>query len=576
MRFTGLICLVLLPLLAACAPVEYGDLADPGIDVSAGTGEVRASYNDNGITAVFPALEGARSYGYSFSGEKPIAGSVVFDDGYYRMSLPKPDYTADEYSFELYASESRNPSEEADPGWVRFASVTASYAPVDIDAVVPEGYVSARLEDSVTIAFINQPGDMEYKAVLPDGKEIESGEDTITITGLSASSHYDIEIYQRYSGTEIYGRNPGVVSVEAYDPEEVLCIAVDGKAITVSALPSASGRLSIVNDGTGAVLVSAETSGSSHTFRESDITLFDTGIFHAVFEYDGKSVSSGNIPYTAELNVSSYDVMRQHFAAAIPAPEGIDTGVFSAVITGVPSAQCDAVWVDGNAIVTISGLSSLTSYEGSINAGTESYPLSFTTEGFEGSYRFLNESVTDESKYMREYAVDVKIAESGSASRYWFYASSDDPHSEELGYSPRISPLIDPSLEDVPEGAIDYNGNAYYQQAYRWNNTKWNSSNATLNTWRVMKYTASGDSYESIASSNASMFNLTVDAETTSRFILEEDKEGNATLIFFNKITGGAFNSIANNMIRKNPDPNTARFEDDAPFTFELKLEESV
>ncbi len=579
MHIKGFICLLLISLIAACTPIEYADLADPGIDVSVDEGDIRATYNEKGITAVFPALTGARSYGYSFEGNDPIAGSVVFDEGFYRMSIPKPDYSADEYAVRLYASGSRNPSEAGDAGWVEFAAVNAPYAPVDIDAVVPEGYVSERREDSAVIAFLNQPGDMEYKAVLPGGEEFVSSDETITISGLSASSSYDVEIYQRYKGTGIYGKHSGLVSISAYDPDEILGIAVNGKAITVSSLPSASGTLSIVNDVTGAVLVSAETAGSgSHTFSEDDISLFDTGLFHASFKGNGVEKESGSIPYTAGIDVISYDVMRQHYEAMIPAPEGIDTDVFSAVITGVPSAECNAEWVDGNVVLTISGLSSLTSYEGSINAGSESYPLSFTTEGFEGRYRFFDEDVTNdnEKKFMKEFVVDVESADNGSTSRYWFYASAEDPHPAEGSSRPRISPLIDPSLEASPSGVIDYNGNNYYQKAYRWNNTKWNASGAEVLSWQVERYTPSGDSYESLASSTASMFMMTVTAETTSRFILEEDSDGNASLIFFNKITSDGIASVGNSSIRQNMNPDTDRFGSNAPFTFILDLEETV
>ena len=578
MRIAGFITLLLASLITACAPVAYSDLSDPGISVpEAGAEIINASYNENNVIAVFPAITGARSYGYSFDNSNILAGNTEFSDGIYTMSFPKPAGFSESDSFSLYASPSRNPS-DGNPGWVWFADVTgAGYEAVDINSVAPEGYVSERTENSVTIAFVNQPGEMEYKAVVPGVGEVEGSGSEITITGLSTDASYSIAIYHRYKGHGEYGDKSSVITVGSYDSDEVLRISSSRKAITVSQLPAVAGELSIVNDATGAVLVSATTEGeNSHTFTEEDITLFDTGIFHAVFRSNGSEVVSGNIPYTAELTVESYDVMRQHYVAYIPAPEGIDTTVFSIALAGVPTAECNVEWIDGNAVVTVSGLSSLTAYTGSITSGDETYPLSFTTEGFAGRYRFLDG--TAEGKYeVGEFVVDVEKAAEGSSTRYYFYASSEDPHSTADQGRLRISPLIDSSLEEVPEGDIDYNGSEYYQKAYRWNNTKWNAADgAEVKSWLIKSYSPSGDSYVSIVSSTASMFGLTTSAETTTRFMLEEDEDGNASLIFFNKITGGAFASVGNNMIRKNPNPDTARFGEDAPFTFELGLEETV
>ena len=95
-------------------------------------------------------------------------------------------------------------------------------------------------------------------------------------------------------------------------------------------------------------------------------------------------------------------------------------------------------------------------------------------------------------------------------------------------------------------------------------------------SWQLVRYTPSGDSYESLVSSTASMFMMTVNAETSSRFILEEDSDGNASLIFFNKITSDGIASVGNSSIRQNMNPDTDRFGSNAPFTFILDLEETV
>ena len=364
-------------------------------------------------------------------------------------------------------------------------------------------------------------------------------------------------------------------------------LRISGSSLSVSDIPAGYDKLEIVNEETGGILASALINGrTSWTFNLSDYSGFDSGIFYAAATGENGRIISQNVAFTVpldELDVSAPVVMRQHYKITLPVADGVSASLFTLDLINVPTAQLELRPTgNGNeAELIITGLSSDTAYMGGrIIAGETEIPVeAFTTEDFIGTYIYES-PVKDPGKgFMDKFVVDVKFAKEtnpDSLSKYYFFASPDDPFNTTHSTTIRMSPLID---GEVPYGErIDYtDGNKPYQVAYRWNNNKWNFNEfAEVYNWAVLSYEASSDSYTAEAVSKGGIPGLTTDAITTSSYNLVEDVSGNAYLVFFNKITGGdSMASIGNSYIRKNIEPDEELFgKDNAAYTFVLAMEE--
>ena len=334
------------------------------------------------------------------------------------------------------------------------------------------------------------------------------------------------------------------------------------------------------------VLASYDLDGDlSHTFRISDYSGFDSGVFYAVATgSDGRAISK-NISFTVpldELDVSDPVIMRQHYKITLPVADGVSESLFTLDLINVPTAKL-SLRPTGNGHETeliISDLSSDTSYMGGrIIAGNTEIPIeAFTTEDFSGTYAYRCSVDNPGKSNMDAFIVDVKFAKESnpdSLYKYYFFASPDDPFNTDRSTKIRMSPLLD---GEVPFGErIDYeDGDTSYQVSYRWNNKKWNFNEfATVYNWTVVSYDASADSYTSEAISKGGLSSaLSTDATTTSSYNLIEDEDGNAYLVFFNKITStDSLSQVGNSYIRKNLDADSELFGENAPYTFVLSLE---
>ena len=586
--------LVLSVLLFSCSPVRYGELETPEIVADPESFALEASWNEGGITATFNAIDEARSYGYTFDDdENPITGRVTFHEGgIYSMSIPFPERERNEYEITIWASKSLDPSSVDNPEWMQIATQTAEYGRVDINSIEPDAYIVERGEDYVDIAVINVPLSdrlnykMLYKVITADGEEKTFETDKFPVENIPAEET-EITLYHAYSDEGIFGEDPQVIRIEPYNNEAVVMdISISGSSISVSNIPSGYDKLEIINSETDGVLASFDLDGDlSHTFRISDYSGFDSGIFYAVATgSDGRAISK-NISFTVpldELDVSDPVIMRQHYKITLPVADGVSESLFTLDLINVPTAKL-SLRPTGNGHETeliISDLSSDTSYMGGrIIAGNTEIPIeAFTTEDFSGTYAYRCSVDNPGKGYMDAFIVDVKFAKDSnpdSLYKYYFFASPDDPFNTDRSTKIRMSPLLD---GEVPFGErIDYaDGNTAYQVSYRWNNKKWNFNElATVYNWTVISYDASADSYTSEAISKGGLSSaLSTDATTTSSYNLIEDEDGNAYLVFFNKITStDSLSQVGNSYIRKNLDADSELFGENAPYTFVLSLE---
>ena len=586
--------LVLSVLLFSCSPVRYGELETPEIVADPESFALEASWNEGGITATFNAIDEARSYGYTFDDdENPITGRVTFHEGgIYSMSIPFPERERNEYEITIWASKSLDPSSVDNPEWMQIATQTAEYGRVDINSIEPDAYIVERGEDYVDIAVINAPLSdrlnykMLYKVVTADGEEETFDTSEFRVKDISAGKT-EITLYHAYSDEDVFGEDPQVIRIEPYNNEAVVMdISISESSISVSKIPSGYDKLEIINSETDGVLASFDLDGDlSHTFRISDYSGFDSGVFYAVATgSDGRAISK-NISFTVpldELDVSDPVIMRQHYKITLPVADGVSESLFTLDLINVPTAKL-SLRPTGNGHETeliISDLSSDTSYMGGrIIAGNTEIPIeAFTTEDFSGTYAYRCSVDNPGKSYMDAFIVDVKFAKESnpdSLYKYYFFASPDDPFNTDRSTKIRMSPLLD---GEVPFGErIDYaDGNTAYQVSYRWNNKKWNFNElATVYNWTVISYDASADSYTSEAISKGGLSSaLSTDATTTSSYNLIEDEDGNAYLVFFNKITStDSLSQVGNSYIRKNLDADSGLFGENAPYTFVLSLE---
>ena len=586
--------LVLSVLLFSCSPVRYGELETPEIVADPESFALEASWNESGITATFNAIDEARSYGYTFDDdENPITGRVTFHEGgIYSMSIPFPERERNEYEITIWASKSLDPSSVDNPEWIQISTQTAEYGRVDINSIEPDAYIVERGEDYVDIAVINAPLSdrlnykMLYKVVTANGKEKTFETDKFPVENIPAGET-EITLYHAYSDEGIFGEDPQVIRIEPYNNEAVVMdISISGSSISVSKIPSGYDKLEIINSETDGVLASYDLVGrTSHTFSVSDYSGFDSGVFYAVATgSDGRAISQ-NISFTVpldELDVSDPVIMRQHYKITLPVADGVSESLFTLDLINVPTAKL-SLRPTGNGHETeliISDLSSDTSYMGGrIIAGNTEIPIeAFTTEDFSGTYAYRCSVDNPGKSNMDAFIVDVKFAKESnpdSLYKYYFFASPDDPFNTDRSTKIRMSPLLD---GEVPFGErIDYaDGNTAYQVSYRWNNKKWNfNERATVYNWTVVSYDASADSYTSEAISKGGLSSaLSTDATTTSSYNLIEDEDGNAYLVFFNKITStDSLSQVGNSYIRKNLDADSELFGENAPYTFVLSLE---
>ena len=540
--------------LFSCSPVEFENIEKEEIGIAPDSSAVSSATNDGrSMHIVFHPVEGARSYALSVRGSDPAGIQPELKGGIYEVDIQIPQSRASEESVEcvLYASASL--LSDDDISWSEIQRFKAVYERTPIDSVAPEYRIISREKDSVSIEIVNAPeAGMEYLASFPDGRSEEYHTERISISGLEPDKSYTVTLSHRYQDGS-WGTLTSTIEIGTYEGEALLDIRAEGKDIVVSNIPEGTERIELLKAGSGRIAASALLDGrtSSHTFRaEEAFPVFDAGEFRARAIGGGSTVISGNtISYVSPIPSDAVRrTGRQHYSISFTIAEDADFTVSSSIGTVETS-------IDGNtARIVLKGFESLRDYNGrlDISSGnaTSSTELSFRTASFAGSYSYRDPGASG-NKDMKEFSVSVVENETaGSVYKYHIYSDEGESH--------RIMPLIDPAVDgDIP-GTIPYEGGNPYQEAYAWNNSKWNSSNATVNNWSIKDSTVQEDSFSTVVTSNATMKlpiigPIKTDAETTTEFVFTEDEEFNVHLAFFNKITGGGTGAtVGNSYLRKN------------------------
>lgn len=205
---------------------------------------------------------------------------------------------------------------------------------------------------------------------------------------------------------------------------------------------------------------------------------------------------------------------------------------------------------NGLAIITVTGLESLSSYNLSLCYEGEAVieGIEIDTASFEGKYSWTAADGSESDAFV----LDV-VASGSNDYRYYIYLDPEDSAFPE-GYGKneiRIAPLVaagEPSLDDTKYRNAP--------ESYKWTNSKWNTGSMTPSRIDYVKpiETETKDEIRTLVASVALGFT----AEADVRYVLHE-VDGNLYLSFYNKMSP----KIANNFIKKNPSPGIRPFEID-------------
>ena len=575
-------------LFTSCEPVKYKDLSNSVLDTS-GT-EIKSASNDGStIRVTFKGIPTVHSYGYQLNGTAGDNGirkaDTEFSDGFYTMKIPVKaleqvvtldladgDSADEKYDISIYASrESGNASD-----WTFVTIVSVPKERPNLDVIPPSGYLYSREIDSAIIQLtdISVPEDVEYGYSLDAEQNIQPVDrdenNRIMISGIESSRDYDITVYHRYSGDSNWGKATFSIQSGTYDssiPFDII-LSAGNSGIAASSIPDEADRIVLVNTTLGRERYEKAGAEDTYVFSFSE---FDTGIFQ-VKAYDGDDIVavSNYIEYTTPIHLKNTEEGRQHFWAEIDIAPGFDdpASLFDITLDGFNSEDMKTkveLKPKGNKVeLTISGLASNSSYTGYIRSGNKSSAhLAINTKDFTGTYIFIDEDVADRKefdKYMYKFAVEVKLASDvnpNSDCMYYFYVSKEDPNCAEGDEKLILCPLVDDTYKD-------YN---LSEKAYDWNNNKFNTTGISVKSFDISKWTNENDFYKTDVSS---LNGLVI---TTTRFVLEEDKESRELqLEFFNMITGGMLGTSMNSALRQNHTAMNSP-DEEAPFTFILEYE---
>lgn len=594
---------IMLILLSSCDPVSYPTLPEQQMDTSSESTAMPESKDS--IYVAFKPVLGAVRYGYTLveaSEEAAIADTAIdwnttvkYDKAtgfaYLVVKGTTVGYT---YNISVFAE---NKDKAVSP-ITTLENYTVSA--VDISTEEPSAYIASISDNSVEIAFENEvsAGNMDYKVIYTDadGVKQEKYFDTVPFTIENFVSG-DITIYQKYKAQEEFGSSAvaRTLTVKAETIPTKLSLTFSGSSFNVSDIPEDTDTINIlkVEGNNETVVLSGNNSGTIET------EAFNYGVFKAsAIDSEGNTIAVSN-PIKAVFQIKNIETTprQQSIVLSFPIAEGINLED-TVVRTNINGAKATITQEDNTAYITITGLTSRQSYEGyasfKILGETITIPLDFKTTSFAGTYEWKPSNPKTGNQYASNFTVIVEDNNNERSDyKYYIYVDQKLDKIPEGRY--RIMPLIDFKVDsDIPtsqQTLIAYptyildssSDNAIinelsYIKAYVWNNYKWNyalsnkffSKMATPTDWRISSATQekSSDIFKTEVLSVTSSGN----AYTTTSFEFIE-KDGSATVVFFNKITRGDNGpndivvTFGNNFLRKNPDAPTSG---DAPYTFTL------
>ncbi len=593
--------LITLLLISAisCSPMYYKDLGtEPSSSLSFDRDEYMLSAEDSGenIEVRFEAISNARSYGYGTSIRNVVKladGEMSFSNGIYSVSIPKTSAAlkgisssgsalskeAGKLSIIVFASTHDNPEND----WIIVKSVA-------VDLVLegpPSLSYSNRMEDSVVLEDKSNAEDITYSVTTSDGLTVEFDSDQLpyTLSGIGGDA-LTLTVSHKYTGTDEFAEEKQSIEIPAYDirQSEIHYTVEEDGSVTVSNLPAGEYKhigLYRVNASGQAQEISVlpyNGEGGEATFPSDT---FGTGFYASsvkVIVYnetaDDESAKLSEVfSYERDIEKLNERVGRQSYSVEIPVSSELNISSDNVKLSGVSGAS---VSVSDNMIrISASKLISLSDYTLTLQIDVPDYgpvtkTIGFTTRSFAGEYIWKASA----SGGAEQFAVIVEQAPEGSKGNYYVYTSPNDIAFSSGGYQKlRIAPLYE-SDSDFPSGGVSFSD---APEAYRWNNSKWNSSSQKPLSLSFIRTTyITRDNVSAVVGSKANAYVTTIEVETTSSTEFIEKEDGTCLLVFYNKMTGGSGIgvSMGNDALRKNPSPDESNFETDE-YHYALVLQES-
>ena len=585
--------MMLLVSLFSCSEVSDESLAKLPVDESEKTALEITERGSTSVNVSFEYISRAEEYRIETrasdeklaSPDDVLVNSSDFSDGVFTASVNSliPGST---YSFHLFAKNS------AMDNFVEVTETSGTEYTLEKGAPARDPSVSITQDKGMLAIRVNAENGYAYKATLNNsqGNVIKTGdwkyfydENGGQLLLLEAETEED-ESYTYiiesayYTTLDLTHQTEGEVSLSNFSIES----ETDGIIKITGELPSDTSEI-VLYDGDEEIKREAYSNQRELTLPDGIGSLRTMSLSLSALNQDGNLIASSlPITYTTGLEIENTEATQQHIRINVDLRD-TDYSFYCSLDNG--NEEQISYDSSANAFI-ISGLESLTEYEVTIlakKAGktVASDTATETTTTFKGVYSWTNETEKTDDNYQSNFVVEVVEAPAESSFKYYVLTHQDDnlckEYADTVGL--RISPLLkdNESLSDPvtypsdEAGAMKNAENPNYLRAYVWNNLKWNSSTSKPDTFNNITASISGDKVTATADSTA----LGVTLTTTTEFeFIEED--GETKLKFFNKITGnsgglfgGIAQNVANDALRKNPDPGTAV---DGEYTFYLEM----
>ena len=584
---------MLLVSLFSCSEVSDESLAKLPVDESEKTALEITERGSTSVNVSFEYISRAEEYRIETrakdeklaSPDDVLVNSSDFSDGAFTASVNSliPGST---YSFHLFAKNS------AMDNFVEVTETSGTEYTLEKGVPARDPSVSITQDKGMLAIRVNAENGYAYKATLNNsqGTVIKTGdwkyfydENGGQLLLLEAETEED-ESYTYiiesayYTTPDLTHQTEGDVSLSTFSIES----ETDGIIKITGELPSDTSAI-VLYDGEEEIIREAYSNQRELTLPDGIGSLRTMSLSLSALNQDGNLIASSlPITYTTGLEIESTEATQQHIRINVDLRDTDYSFYYSLDNGNEEQISYDS---SANAFI-ISGLESLTEYEVTIlakKAGktVASDTATETTTTFKGVYSWTNETEKTDDSYQSNFVVEVVEAPAEFSFKYYVLTHQDDNLCKEYvdTVGLRISPLLtdNESLSDSvtypsdEAGAMKNAENPNYLRAYVWNNLKWNSSTSKPDTFNNITASISGDKVTATADSTA----LGVTLTTTTEFeFIEED--GETKLKFFNKITGnsgglfgGIAQGIANNALRKNPDPGT---DVNGEYTFYLEM----
>ena len=570
--------------------MAYEDLSDDteSISIDRIEYEIEAVENGDYIEVKFQSVLNARSYGYGLTNDNvtKISSSELsnsFSDGYYTVKISKDIFSSGSastasrsvssarssngrFSIVLFASTSSNPTNN----WIVLKSVDVALSLT----VAPNITVANRNEDSIILDARSEAvsGGMTYSVSYGNSRNLvqfESKDLPYEIKDVGKEA-FDITVSHKYTGTSSYCDQTQQLSVPLYDERQadIDITTNDDGSVTLKGIPEKAINMpnfAIVTTGSDNEFTIIAEESSSNLSGTATISgeMFGTGfyagnvrfVFYGNSPNDSDAIVSPAFDYVSDLNQLKTEekIGRQSYSVSIPVSEKLGLSDSDITVSGISDATVSKKLEGNNLVISIGAgeLISRTAYKLNVSFNVPSYgrvikPIDFTTGSFAGKYEWNYDS-------SHQFAVIVEDSPAGSDVNYYVYTSPDD--NKYNGQKLRLNPLYIKD-SDLPDGGVSYSD---APEAYKWNNSKWNTSGIDPSRLSDIRTTIISRDYVSAeVDSQASGFSV-----TTTTSVEFKETENTCYMIFYNYITGGDSLGVSfgRPALVSNPNPDSSKFE---------------